>query len=85
MTIRRTNPQRIPRLAPFRRPLASLAFIAPLLGPLAAAALAAAAVRPPMPEDPGDAPTWLYYLVAVVAALICVGIAVIPGRRNADD
>lgn len=54
----------------------------------AAAAMAQDAdqiVRPPAADDPGTPPVLLYYLVGVVLAGLCVGLALLPGRRSFED
>ena len=54
-----------------------------LIAPLPAAS--AAPIRPPKVEQPGKAPTWLYYLVGGGVVLVGVGLAVFPSRRTHED
>lgn len=51
----------------------------------AAAENARAASRPPRVQDVDKAKTLLHYAVGIGVIALCVGVAVVPGRRDHDE
>lgn len=71
--------------APRRRPARALCAAACLL--FAAPALMAqdGSQRPPRVEGVEEAKTLIHYVVGIGIIALCVGVAVIPGRRDHDE
>ncbi|MGP1310300.1 MAG: hypothetical protein ACTS27_08900 [Phycisphaerales bacterium] len=70
----------------FVAPLRRLGVAAFSLGVFAAAqAFAQSATGPPRPTQPDDPPTFIYYGVFAVLALLTIGVSLIPSKRGHLD
>lgn len=52
---------------------------------LALSAEAAAAVRPPTPQQVDSPPLWLYYLILIVLTGATVALSILPSKRSHQD